>query len=740
MESESTTAQTGTPSLPPECIEMILQYLWDDLSTLHQLALCNRTLFSLIIPILYKSPFRIIADHRTWSDISKSQRTAKLIRLLYACSVAGPASDSSDVTPDPESPRSFSSTATETTETTAAITSPLSDDALFAGPEGWTKLPSPLTTDYLFHYTHQGLIPRISRAFHALNPSLDRLRYNRTAYEQALGQASRTLTLALFGHSPSRIQTLSMTAHQLGCILFDEPSQGISWREGVGLGSLRMLRRLELDITAIHTLTSWRTARRRATTTTTTTTTTASGTAGEWESNQGPTTEVDFPLMFIQEHQRLFRQSTVDFINNHAVLAPPVLQELVIRGTDREWTPIQLLSRIEPLEVVDLSAWNAGVPELNQIPLQRLKTLRTNLERRLDFVEVPLNYLRRCGQLEEIWMPTQETETFRWAIDLHRPIGEFVSETRLRRRRGQAVQAPVAQGQEENPTPAVAPEPVAGAGAGAGATTITTTTTTPSEESILSQLPIPALKSIRLYGGPRDLVPSLEDALDAFRDQIVELFGFEDGYSRREEYPRMQITWLVPNLSYLNLRGRFVFFFDLRCLRHCPGLRTLKLHIESNIAAPYRRHGFADVNDDDQDGQDRQDGEDPVWVTGRDYSVLAEMLWLEELQLRGSSWNIDNGILQELAGFQLEVQDEEKDEEKVEKKTSREYRPTPLADSLKYFGIVGSYKPNRLGLVPFVRTMSKLRLISLESKYAYATSSLQDAAGPRLLVECTTNA
>lgn len=703
---------------------MILQYLWDDPSTLHQLSLCSRTLFSLIIPILYKSPFRLIADHRTWSEASKNQRTARLIRLLYACSVAPSSSLEGDADPV--------SSSLSTSELPAT---PSTGDALFKGPADWPDLPSPLTTDYLFHYTHQGQIPQIFRAFQVLTPSLERQRQGRIGYESALAHASKTLTLALFGHSPSRIQTLSMTAHQLGCILFDEPGQGISWKEGVGLGSLRMLRRLELDITAIHTMTSWRTARGQS----------------EWASNQNPTTEVDFPLMFIQEHQRLFRQSPVDHFGNpitttssgNGPLPPPVLQELVIRGTDREWTPTQLLSKIEPLEVVDLSAWNAGVPALDQIPQQRLKSFRTNLARRLDFVEVPLEYLRRCSHLEEIWMPTQEANTFRWAIDLNRSIGDYVSEARLRRRRAQVTQSS-------------APAEVQGQGiVGQGVVNTTTTaaaamslsSSAQSEDASLALLPVPPLTKIRLYGGPRDLVPSLEDALDAFRDNIEELSGFEDGYSRREEYPRMQITWSVPSLTYLDLGGRFVFFFDLRCLRHCPGLRTLKLHIESNIAAPHRRRGNVDVNDDNQDGQDVQDGEDPVWMTGRDYSVIAEMSRLEELQLKGTSWNIDNGILQTLGGFSLATTDHdhpslvvnETEEDVARNGGPKVYKPTPLAGSLKYFGITEAHLPSRAALVPFVATMSKLKVISLGTTYSFAIGSLQEAAGPRLTVECTSS-
>ncbi|KAG0254981.1 hypothetical protein BGZ95_005890, partial [Linnemannia exigua] len=134
-----------SPTLPPECMEMILQYLWDDPSTLSQLSLCSRTSFNLIIPILYKSPFRLIADHRAWSSEYKSLQTARLVRLLYACSVANTTTFGSG--------SSSSSSAHPTSSTSPATSS--NGEALFQGPADWPELPSPLSTDYLFHYTHQ---------------------------------------------------------------------------------------------------------------------------------------------------------------------------------------------------------------------------------------------------------------------------------------------------------------------------------------------------------------------------------------------------------------------------------------------------------------------------------------------------------------------------------------------------------------------------------------------------------
>ncbi|KAG0269602.1 hypothetical protein BGZ95_002001 [Linnemannia exigua] len=80
--------------LPPECLEIILGFLQNDLASLHNLLLVSRQFFQLTVRVLYKSPFRLaaIADSVSGgphADNSASgrarflERTKFLSRLLF---------------------------------------------------------------------------------------------------------------------------------------------------------------------------------------------------------------------------------------------------------------------------------------------------------------------------------------------------------------------------------------------------------------------------------------------------------------------------------------------------------------------------------------------------------------------------------------------------------------------------------------------------------------------------------
>ncbi|KAG0369655.1 hypothetical protein BC939DRAFT_436335 [Gamsiella multidivaricata] len=694
--------------LPPECIELIVQYLWDDISTLHTLLLCNRDYFVLVAPVLYRDPFRLVNQHRTWTREDKTRRTAYLMRILHACALTKP-SQRDIQTNDFDASSSTSSTLWTATEKSlnssvlglslgedasqygsahirASHGSPASADGMLA-TKYLTPLPNPLTIDYLFYYTHQGQIPQAFRAFQFLNPTVDRFSKGRMVFEQAFAKASMTLSLALYGHFPSRIRVLSMTPSQLGCILYKDfggVDIGASDKRH-GVEALRMLRRLELDFGATNSpMPRWAVI--------------APYNAGQSNEDWLAQT-VDIPLEFIREHQQLFPVCPEDevsssiWIGDSAEGAPlkgpnkgTLLQELVVRGGHSTWTPTQLLTNIEPLKVVDLSAWNSDVPHLERIPSSRLSSLRMNIARRLEFVEVQLPYLQQCTQLQEVWMPCQAADTFQWAINVERSVGQFVTETRLRRRVATGVASTSIddsnQAQDQPPhrfDPAKAPR----------------------------------MKKVRLYGGPHELIPCLEDAADAFRDTLEELAGYEDGYGRRDEYLRMSIDWPVPRLTHLDLRGRYVFFFDLRSLRHCPELRVVKLLIESNISSPKSTNWDHETRASSR-GCERQD-----------FSVFAEMKRLEELQLRGTSWEMDDIALETLMGGPGTFVDEDG----VERHRGH------LQNSLRYFSIPDAHLPRRAALTRFIQAMKKLEIIQLGHMRGYMADSLREAGAPRLFVE-----
>ncbi|KAI1314763.1 hypothetical protein EDD11_001732 [Mortierella claussenii] len=807
--------------LPPECMELIVRYLWDDLLTLHQLLLCSREFFSMVVPILYRDPFRLVDNQRIWTRGSKAQRTAYLMRILYTCAtikpgqreleadhelakstattlamqvpVSVPEESSSHRDPAADSPRTsetsslpqsppppppppppsqapvllpvnqrfvtprrlslLSALASRNSmplQPTVSTPASASVDSKPQPPEGLNAFSGPLTTDYLFHYTNQSQIPKAFQAFRLLNPSIQPPHQQRQGFEQKFASATLRMSLMLFGHFPSRIQCLAMTPSQLSVILFKDKVSRTRELSGLGAGLkdlegvevLRSLRRLELDFGAAHSQLE------RGDSLT-------NSEIGDDDESRIEMEELnehgvkirrkaeteDIPLLFIREHQRLFPTSPEDMLDTavaslqrhwsydydttnsanpatvqsgfqrQGATGGTLLQEVVIRGSHRTWTPTQLFRNIQPLKAVDLSAWNWHVPFLEQIPATRLQSLKVNIARRLDYVQVPIQYLRgQCHDLQEIWMPSQEVETFRWAIDISKPIAEYVSETRIRRRRmvGPAVQVGIT-GVDASVDGA------AGVIASASALAV------PQRQESFDSTKVPQLRRVRLYGAPQELVPNLEDAADAFRDSLRELAGFEDGYSPRDRYPRMSIDWSCPHLTCLDLRGRFVYFLEIRSLRQCPALEVVKLMIESNIGGDYMTAATIAERTSGNEGGDA--------LNMVDYRVFAEMRRLRELQLRGTSWMIDDIVLRTLMGEPRVLATTESVE------VHEQQQGGCLQESLEHLSIAESHLCRRSGLVSFVKAMKKLKIIHLGTSYAHVVESLKEAAGPRLFVE-----
>ncbi|KAF9288675.1 hypothetical protein BGZ68_010798 [Mortierella alpina] len=75
MHSLSDNPPSPIAPLPPECLELILDCLRNDLASLRQLLLVSRQLFQLTVPVLYRSPFRLAAgvpDPPPLSSVSHS--------------------------------------------------------------------------------------------------------------------------------------------------------------------------------------------------------------------------------------------------------------------------------------------------------------------------------------------------------------------------------------------------------------------------------------------------------------------------------------------------------------------------------------------------------------------------------------------------------------------------------------------------------------------------------------------
>ncbi|KAG9065715.1 hypothetical protein KI688_002004 [Linnemannia hyalina] len=82
--SPSSHLQQRTRSkLPAECLVMIFSHLDQDRSTLHALLRVNHQFFQLTIPILYRSPFRLLESRaEAWSWSERTQRQVHLLQLF----------------------------------------------------------------------------------------------------------------------------------------------------------------------------------------------------------------------------------------------------------------------------------------------------------------------------------------------------------------------------------------------------------------------------------------------------------------------------------------------------------------------------------------------------------------------------------------------------------------------------------------------------------------------------------
>jgi len=734
-----------SPRIPPECIGLIALYLWDDVRTLHALLLCNRSFFSLAAPLLYRSPFQLIDSHLTWNESSKAERTARLVRLLYLCTLSK------------QNQVQVSSATSQHSDVAAAATDvdkmlfQQEDPALQIFPF-YDTIPLPLSTDYLFHFTHQGQIPKTYRAFQLLFKSCSK----KQTQLVIMADINRKLNFAFVSHFPSRIQVLSVTPSQLGSLLRPESGDlGVGTGRGI-VDDLRMLRRLELDYGASKSPSmqafplSFSLARDMR----------------HGRSKKPVLEEVDIPLEFLRQHRTLFvseedttlppiaaeegplklaarRKHEQQRIEREEDLIP--LKEIVIRGSHGTWTPVLLLSQIHPLEVVDLSAWNSDVPNFDQIPTRRLKSLRTNISRRLDLVKVETSFLQKAHRLEEVWMPCQRPDSLTWAIDLERPIGQYAGETRKRRR---------GVGRAAIPITPTTTNPGTATQADAGTST---TLLNEVDATTFSPVIVPSLRKIKLYGEGQDLVQSLEDAADAFRDSIEELTGFEDGSELRDAYIRLTIDWFCPRLIVLELCGRFVRYMDLQSLRQFPELRVVRLTIEVSTPRSSSGRYLAGDNADAFDiphrpllatatspslasqdsapmGDDEEEPTTEIAPTAleaarRRFSIFTNMKRLEELQLRGPHWDIDDNVLQVLTEPVVPVAIPGQDLEQQQEPTSY------LQKSLRLFFIPPAHLCTRVRLTQFAQQMQALEVLQLGAVYGWLATRLQNEVGPRLSVD-----
>ncbi|KAK3817031.1 MAG: hypothetical protein J3R72DRAFT_460765 [Linnemannia gamsii] len=343
------------PSVPEECLWLIVNYLRHERATLHALLLTNSTFFRIAVSFLYSSPFRILEEESNWhwNIIEKTRRYDGLLHLLIHSSRLLSYID----------------------ENGRAAT-----DLPRYGPEV-PILPSPSTVDYLSYYTDMFHDPMIHQTFMTLFPTIPNCYQANVIWYRAMVETRNRIEYAMMARLLPQITSLTVAM----------PIQVPRIR----LGSMANLRRLELigteycwltedDLQAAEVLPMNRTTR----------------------SSMGyRMTRLDRMLMFIWDHQRIFGTLRELKIENRPVALdeqPSVrLIELVEAMGDR-------------LEVLEVQYWPDAILFLERIPTRHLRRLLLHLSKEpgpiFEGRENMAMLLAQCPNLEEFSMYTDERD------------------------------------------------------------------------------------------------------------------------------------------------------------------------------------------------------------------------------------------------------------------------------------------------------------------------------------------
>ncbi|KAF9910447.1 hypothetical protein EC991_006498 [Linnemannia zychae] len=343
------------PSVPEECLWLIVNYLSHERATLHALLLTNSTFFRIAVSFLYSSPFRILEDEPNWhwNVIEKTRRYDSLLHLLI------------------HSSRLLS----HTDENGRTVM-----DLPRYGPEV-PILPSPSTVDYLSYYTDMFHDPMIHQTFMTLFPTIPNCYQANVIWYRSMVETRNRIEYAMMDRLLPNITSLTVAM----------PIQVPRIR----IGSMANLRRLELigtdycwltedDLQAAEVLPIDRTTR---------------GSMGY------RITRLDRMLMFIWDHQRIFGTLRELKIENRPVALDDQpsgrLIELVEAMGDR-------------LESLEVRYWPDAILFLDRIPTPRLRRLLLHLSKEPGPIFVGREnmavFLGQCPVLEEFSMYTDERD------------------------------------------------------------------------------------------------------------------------------------------------------------------------------------------------------------------------------------------------------------------------------------------------------------------------------------------
>ncbi|KAF9141489.1 hypothetical protein BGX30_004707 [Mortierella sp. GBA39] len=343
------------PSVPEECLWLIVSYLRHERATLHALLLTNSTFFRIAVSFLYSSPFRILDEEPNyrWNVIEKTRRYDVLLHLLIQSSHLLSHID--------ENGRRVM-------------------DLPRYGPEV-TPLPSPSTIDYLSYYTDMFHDPMLHQTFMTLFPTIPNCYQTDVVWYRSMVETRNRIEYAMMDRLLPQVTSLTVAM----------PIQVPRTR----IGYMSNLRRLEVigtdlcwltedDLQAAQVLPMNRTTR---------------GSMGY------KITRLDRMLMFIWDHQRIFgtlRELQIE--NKPAVLDSQPSKRL-----------IELVEAMgERLEVLEVRHWPDAILFLDRIPTRHLRRLLLHLSKEPGPIfaaqENMATFLAQCPDLQEFSMYMNERD------------------------------------------------------------------------------------------------------------------------------------------------------------------------------------------------------------------------------------------------------------------------------------------------------------------------------------------
>ncbi|KAI1315692.1 hypothetical protein EDD11_000466 [Mortierella claussenii] len=425
----STTATTintpryTTPSLPTECLHLILTHFEDDLMMLYRCLLVSTRFFHLAVRMLYKSPFRLLkayyGDKLPWD---KYQRHVKLVWLFISCILHDPRVARELPPMDPTFP-------VLRNPTRHFVYAQEEDDEEEEGPQhrqqaeirkkdGMEEVSSTTTTnnmlfkrkdtfkdltvDYLQFYTHHDHT-QLSDAFPDLFPGLVCQMVEEWSRSEDMTRLRHTMEKALLNHCPETIVAMTVPISRLDAAL------------GV-VGRLSRLRRIEFV-----GIKNW------------------------------SVPNVEEAIDFVQRHGQLTKSTGSDQIGQqqqsggrhicrrgHSNSKSPAvsLTEIKLGGIDdsgiiqtREL--YRIMQAIDSVRVVDVTGWRGAVLDILSIPTRTLTALYMRLDRPLPKKSPLVRFLAGARCLKELQLCISPTHMDCFGDLLTKELGSLCQNTAI---------------------------------------------------------------------------------------------------------------------------------------------------------------------------------------------------------------------------------------------------------------------------------------------------------------------